>query len=196
MLHEMPTTHHPTIGDSVLLEFMMASTYSLLITLGIGHHETLLAAAVARWLDFTAPAVEVIFALVALPDGLREGAHLDAIGVYRHVLAACVLIACGSFVWSRRHWWHWGKRLMGPLADAADRPVIWRRFAQSGYRRMLLGLAAITFLAIFVEAQIPAIAGYLFGAEWTYVRAPLFTAAAYLFACHAAAFRASLIRPR
>ena len=192
----MPTTHHPTIGDSVLVEFILASAYALLITLGAEHPETLLAAAVAGWIDFTASAVQVVFAFAPLPDGFREGALFNAIGVYRHLLAGCLLIACGHFVRSRRHWRHWGERLIGPLSAATGRPGNRRRIALSGYRRMLLGLAAAMFLAFFLEAQLPAIAAYLFGAKWTYIRGPMLTAAAYSFACHAAAFRVSLIRPR
>jgi len=192
-LPKMPTTHHPTICDCVLLEFMSASVYALLITLGTGHPETLLAAAVASWIDLTAPAVQVIFALVALPDSLSEGEHLDGVVVYRHILAACLFIASSHFVRSHRHWRHWGECLIGPLSVVSGRLGNRRRVALFGYRRMLLGLAAAMFLALFVEAQIPAIAGYLFTANWTYIRAPLLMAVAYSFACHAAAFRVPLI---
>lgn len=191
----MPTTHHPTIGDSVLFELILASAYALLITLGAKHPETLLAAAVAGWIDFTSPAVQVVFALMPVPDGPGEGGLFDTVWVYRHILTACLLIACGHFVRSRRHWRHWGERLIGPLSAAAGRPGNRRRVALYGYRRMLLGLAAVMFLALFLEAQLPAIVAYLFGAKWTYIRAPLLTAMAYSFACHAAAFRVSLIRP-
>lgn len=61
---------------------------------------------------------------------------------------------------------------------------------------MVLGLAAAMFLALFVEAQIPAIGGHLFRASWTYVRAPLLLAAAYSFACQAVALRTLLNKPR
>jgi hypothetical protein len=192
----MPTTHHPTIGDTVFFEFMLASAYALLIILGKEHSETLLAGVVESWIDLTAPAVHVLFALVPVPDGLREGALSDTIWVYRHILVACFLIACGGFVRSHRHWRYWGDRLRGPLFAAIAGPRRRRRFALFGYRRMLLGLVAVMFLALFVEAQLPVVADYLFGASWTYIRAPLLTAAAYSFACHAAALRVSLIKTR
>jgi len=59
---------------------------------------------------------------------------------------------------------------------------------------MLLGLVAVVFLLLFWESRVPILAEYLFTASWTYVRAPLLTAIAYTFACHAAALRCSKIK--
>jgi len=48
--------------------------------------------------------VQVLFALVPVQDGVAESAHSDAVRDYRHMLAACICIACCHFVHSRRAW--------------------------------------------------------------------------------------------
>lgn len=80
----MPATHHPTIGDAVLFEFIMTSAYALLIIMGTGQPETLFGTAVEKWIDLFVPTVQVLFALVPLPDGVTDGAHSEAVRVYRH----------------------------------------------------------------------------------------------------------------
>lgn len=57
---------------------------------------------------------------------------------------------------------------------------------------MIIGLSAVVFLILFGERQLSELNGYLFEARWTFFRAPLPTATAYAFACHAAALRHSL----
>ena len=188
----MPAKLHPKIGDAVLFEFIVTSTYSLLITIGTGQPETFLGMAVEKWIDLCAPAVQVLLVLVSVPDGVAEGTHPDAVGVYRHILAACILIACGHFVCSRRHWRNWSEHINGRLSAATACPESRTSIALSGYRRMILGFVAAMLLALFLEAQVPAIGGYLFRADWTYIRAPLLLGAAYSFACQAAALRTLL----
>jgi hypothetical protein len=191
----MTTAHRATIGDVVLFEFVVTSVYALFVIMGVMQPETLLGVMVGDWIDFTAPAVQVLIPPVPVPDGFGEGALFAAIGVYRHILAACFVIACGCFARSRRHWRYWGERIRGRLSTATGSPGSRYRLALFGYRRTLLGLVAVMLLALFVETQMPAIAGYLFGASWTYIRAPILIAIAYLFACRAAALRISLIKP-
>lgn len=192
----MPAPHHPTIGDAVLFEFIMTSAYALLIIIGTGQPETFFGMAVEKWIDLCVPTVEVLFALVPVPDGVADGAHSDAVWVYRHILAACILIACGHFVCSRRHWRYWSGHLKGRLSAATGCPQSRFSIALLGFRRSILGLVAAMFLALFVEAQVPAFGDYLFRTGWTYVRAPLLLGAAYSFACQAAALRILLTGPR
>jgi len=192
----MPDTHHPTIGEAVLFEFVIASAYALLIIIGTGQPETFFGMAVEKWINLFVPAVRALFALVPVPDGIAEGSRSDAVWVYRHILAACILIACGHFACSRRHWRYWSETLKGHLSAAPGCPESRSSIALSGFQRMILGFVAALFLALFVEAQVPAISDYLFRAGWTYVRAPLLLAAAYSFGCYAAALRVVLTNPR
>jgi hypothetical protein len=141
--------------------------------------------------------VQVLFALVPTPDKPVPGPLIEAIEDYRHILAACLLISCGCFVYSRRHWCDRGEGFRDTMCVPASRPGSRRRVAIFGYRRMLLGLLAITFLMLFGESHVPALASYLFTERWTYTRAPLLTTIAFAFACHAVQFLSavdSLIR--
>ena len=61
---------------------------------------------------------------------------------------------------------------------------------------MILGLVAALLLALFVKAQAPTVGSDLFRAGWTYFRAPLLLAAAYSYACQAAALRTLLTELR
>lgn len=192
----MSTIHHPTIGDAVTLEFITTSAYALLIILGTGQPGSLFGASVESWIDFSAPTVRILLALVPVPDSAAGGAHSDAAWVYRHILAACIIIACGHFICSCRHWRSWSEHLSGFLSAASGCVEKRRSIALLSYRRMVLGLAAAMFLVLFAESQMPFIDDFLFHASWTYVRAPLLLGAAYAFACHAAALRILLNKTR
>ena len=79
----MPATQPPTIGDAVMFEFITASAYALLIVLGTGQPETLFGASVESWIDLSTPTVQILFALVPVPDGAAGGAHSDTVWIYR-----------------------------------------------------------------------------------------------------------------
>lgn len=192
----MTVTHHTRIGDAVLSEFIVSSAYAFLVIMATEQPETLLGEAIFGWIGLTAPIVRIIFAIVPIPEGLNGVPPFEAIGVYRHILAACLLIAYACFVRSRRHWRYWGERISSTLFVAGGQAGSRRRVALFGYRRMLLGLVAAVFLLLFWENRVPALVDYIFAASWTYVRAPLLTTIAYTFACYAVALRFSLIRPR
>ena len=193
-LTRMTITGRPTIADSTLFQFISSSAYAVLVATGAGQTHTLSGQAVSGWIDLTAPVVRIIFAVVPIPDGLNGAAALRGLGVYRHILAACLLIACVCFIRSCGYWHYWGERLASALSSTV-RPAGSRRLiALLGYRHMLLGLAAAVFLLLLGENQVPALADYLFAASWTYVRAPLLSAIVYTFACHAVALRCSIIK--
>lgn len=117
-LRNMPATQPPTIGDAVIFEFITARAYALLIVLGTGQPGALFGASVESWIDLSTPTVRVLSALVAVPGGAAGGTHSDAVWVYRHILAACILIACGHFICSRRHWRYRSEHLSGSLSAA------------------------------------------------------------------------------
>ena len=118
----MSVAHRRTIGDVVLLELTAASAYALLISLGTGQPDTFFGMADEKLIDLFVPAVQALFALVPLPDGVAETANLNAGREYRHILAACILIACCQFVYSRRHGDNWSEHIKGRLSAAACSP--------------------------------------------------------------------------
>jgi len=193
-LTRMTIPSRPTIADSTLFQFISSSTYAVLVATDAGQTHTLSGQAVSRWLDLTAPVVRIIFAIVPIPDGINGAAALHGLGVYRHILAACFLIACVCFICSCGYWHYWGKRLAGALSSTVESAGSRHLIVLLGYRHMLLGLAAAVFLLLLGENQVPALADYLFAASWTYVRAPLLTTIVYTFACHAVALRCSIVK--
>jgi hypothetical protein len=190
----MTRWHEPTIRDAVLGEFAISIGYLLLVAIATSQPDSRLGLLVAGWISLSAPIVRYLFAIVPMSNELSGAEAAAGLALYHHILAVNMLTACGCFLVSRRHWRAWNARIEDALSTPARRPDLVRYRASIGYHQMVLGLLAIFFVMLFGEYQLPTMAGYLFTAGWTYLRAPLLTALAFSFACHAAAFRRSLIR--
>ena len=171
----------------------MSSGYLLLVAIATKQPDSMLGTLVSGWISLSAPIVRFLFVVVPISNEISGTEAFAGLTLYQHILAVNILIACCCFVLSRRYWRSWNGRIEDALSKRAIRPSIARYIAFVGYHQLVLGLLAIFFVILFGEHQVPTLASYLFTPGWTYLRAPVLTAVAYLFACYAAALRPSLI---
>ena len=178
---------HSTVFDAVLRQFTISVAYALVIV--CVDAEGYISELVQGWIEMTAGIVGIVFVLV--PESARSvGAGWpNGVGVYRHVLAASLVIATASFVGSRSHWPYWAAQLRGRLRRVSGRTARVRDAALFGQSQMALGLIATGLLLLFGEWQLGEIGNYLYAHSWTFLRAPLLATLALGFACYAVAFR-------
>jgi len=189
----MTRRYELTIREAVLVEFILSSCYLLFVAIATRQSDSILGTFVAGWISLSSPMVRFLFAIVPISNELSGTEAVAGLALYQHILAVNILIACSCFALSRRHWRSWNAGIEDALSKGARSPSIARYIAYVGYHQLILGLLAIFFVMLFGEHQVPTLAGYLFTPGWTYLRAPILTAVAYLFACYAAALRPSLI---
>jgi hypothetical protein len=178
----------------VLFGFRASVVYAVAV-IGFADAESSVGEIVRRWIEMTSRILQVVFAFVPEPARSTGADISSGITTYRHVLAACLLIATASFVASRSHWPYWATQLRDRLRPVSGRTCTLRDSAMFGHSQMVLGLIATMLLLLFGEYQLGETGTYLYAHSWTFLRAPLLAALAHWFACHAAAFRLCIQKP-
>ena len=164
-MSKLTTRDEPTIEEAVFFELALTSSYALLISMGVQQPDTLLGQVVEGWIDLTASAVRVALVLVPAPSDLSENAAREGIATYRHILSACLLIACACFMHTRQTWSRWAERMTSTVLAATAGADSRRCLVLYCYRRMIVGFFAVVLLMLFGEHQIPAVANYFFTAS-------------------------------
>jgi hypothetical protein len=190
--HAPAGDQHPTVADAVLFGFRVSVVYAVLIIV-FADAESSVGELVRSWIEMTSRIFQMIFAFVPEPTRSTGADISSGITTYRHVLAACLLIATASFVASQSHWPYWAAQLRGLHWVSGGRRL--RGAALFGHSQMVLGLISTMLLLLFAEYRLGETGTYLYAHSWTFLRAPLLAALAHWFACHAAAFRLCIQKP-
>ncbi|SFI08330.1 hypothetical protein SAMN05216304_101759 [Bosea sp. OK403] len=178
-----------TIRDAIFTEAMASFGYTLLVPVLGSQPEGLIGGAVGWWVDETVGVSETLLFLIPVPNGFPEDVSAHQVATYRHILAVSILLAMGCLAASRKRWPYWASRTTLSLVRLLGGRWAARKAALTGYRRMVLGLVAVTLLLFFLEARAGTTAAFLYSQSWTFLRAPLFATAAFAFTCYAAVFR-------
>jgi hypothetical protein len=192
--HPPARDQHPTVADAVLFGFRVSVVYAVLIIV-FADAESSVGALVRSWIEMTSRTFQMVFAFVPEPARSTGADISSGITTYRHVLAACLLIATASFVASQSHWPYWAAQLRDRLRRASDRTGRLRDAALFGHSQMVLGVIATMLLLLFGEYRLGETGIYLYAHSWTFLRAPVLAALAHWFACHAVAFRLCIQKP-
>lgn len=125
--------------------------------------------------------------LVPVPDA--SVARPFELTLYRHILAASILLTVTTFLAFRRHWMRWGRRagmIVKQMPRDQETP---HEMAQAGYYQMVFGTAATIILMLYADQLIRNMTETLYTQSWTFLRAPLLAILAFALACNAAALR-------
>ena len=175
---------HLGIRRAVWIEASICFTYAILII-------AVPSSLIRQWIDVSSPLTDAILFLVPRP---REviGDHYQFI-IYRHVLAASLLISIASFLSFRDHWDEWRMRASAVLLRMQRDRVARDELTRTGYYGMILGGAGAAALLLYGDYQLEGLGGFLYQHSWTFLRAPALATSVFAFACHAVALRSEAI---
>jgi len=115
----------------------------------------------------------------------------EGMRAHRHILAMSLLIAFCSIMASRPYWPHWSATLSAKLKMTGYGKAKRAELALTGYRRMVIAVAATTFLALFGESHDMESIEWYYASDWTILRAPLLIGIASAFVLLAVTFQRS-----
>jgi hypothetical protein len=160
--------------------------YAAVILLALGSGGTAAALALG-WIRISSGITDTLLILLPMPDVPIN--YSDGIAVYRHVLAASILLTGITFLAFRRCWFHWGQRagmIVTRMSRGQEDPY---EVAQAGYFQTALGAAGTILLMLYGDQMLRSTTETLYAESWTFLRAPLLAVLAFALACNAAALR-------
>lgn len=182
-----------TIGHAIRFEFELTLGYAVLIIVFADRTGSFAGVALHHWIMLTAPVAEMI--LFSLPDPpgwtarrLAAGG-VDAVMMYRHILAFCLLAAGMCLLTTQRSWSVRASQLSMAMDRAQMNPDLVPGTVRFRYRLMVLGAVGSILLLLVLDFHSFDQTGLFYEASWTFLRAPLLVAGATLFVCHAIALR-------
>ena len=160
--------------------------YAAIILLALASDGT--AAALAReWIHVSSGFTDALLVLVPAPDIAPK--YSGAIAVYRHLLAASILLTGINFLAFRRDWSRWGRRAGMIVARMPRGQEDSSELAQAGYFQTALGATGTIMLMLYGDQLLRSLTEPLYAESWTFLRAPLLAVLAFALACTAAALR-------
>ena len=174
------------IRSATLVEAQICLGYAAVILVAAGWGGV--AADLARWwIHLSSVLTDAVLVLLPMPDAWVSHPHETA--MYRHLLAASILLTLAAFLACRHRWAQWGRRAelvvrhMPPERETPD------ELAQTGYYRMVFGTGAAIMLMLYADQLIESLTETLYTQSWTFLRAPLLAILAFALACNAVALR-------
>jgi hypothetical protein len=169
-----------------LVEAKICLGYAAIVLIAAGWGGS--AATLVRWwIHFSSALTDAVLVAIPMPDAWAE--HPYETEVYRHLLAASIMLTVATFLAFRRRWAHWGRRTemivkrIPPGQETSD------ELAQKGYYQMVFGAAATIMLMLYADQLIRSLTEALYTQSWTFFRAPLLAILAFALACNAVALR-------
>jgi hypothetical protein len=186
----IPSLHlngaHASIGSATVAEAEICLGYAAIILLALGSDGT--AAAFARgWIHVSSGFTDALLVLVPVPDVAPK--YSSAIAIYRHVLAASILLTGIHFLAFRKDWSRWGRRAGMIVTRMPRGREVSSELAQAGYFQTALGAAGTIMLMLYGDQMLRNLTDSLYAESWTFLRAPLLAVLAFALACNAAALR-------
>jgi hypothetical protein len=176
----------PSIVSAILVEAQICLGYTVLVLLAVSSGGG--ASVAARWwIRVSSVLTDAVLVLVSKPH-LPAG-HSYEIALYRHILAASILLTVITFLACRRYGPRWVRHVAVRVTHALPRQESPNERAQAAYSQMVLGSAATVVLMLYGDQLLGKLTETFYTQSWTFLRAPLFAILAFTFACQAAAFR-------
>ena len=173
----------------IMIQMTVNITCVLLIVFSKERPDTFIANFVQSWIERSASAIRILLFFEPWPPAEETQKIVDGMETYRHVLAVSLLIAFCSIMASRPHFLHWSAILSAKLKAAGHSKAKRAELALTGYRRMVIAVAATLFLVLFGQPHDPASIESFYSFEWTILRVPLLIGIASAFVLLAATFR-------
>ena len=181
----------PGIRSATLVEAEICLGYAAVILIAAGSGGV--AADLARWwIAASSDVADAVLILVPVPDA--SVARPFELALYRHILAASILLTVTTFLAFRRHWARWGQRAGMIVKQMPREQEAPDELAQTGYFQMGLGAAATFMLMLYGDQRLGGLTETLYAQTWTFLRAPLLAVLAFALACHAVALRSECRR--
>jgi hypothetical protein len=174
-----------------MIQMAASISYTILIIYSKDWPDTLVGTAVHWWIDQSDVAIRPLLFFEPWPSAGATNTIVEGMRVHRHVLAMSLLIACCSIMASKRHWPAWSATLSAKLKMAGYREAKGAELALTGYRRMVIAVAAVTYLTLFGESYEIEFLEWFYSSDWTILRAPLLIGVASAFTLLAAVCRRS-----
>ncbi len=139
-----PKMHHVIMNQMAVNIFC-----AVLIIYSKERPDTFIANAVHWWIERSAGAIRILLFFEPWPPTEETEKIVEGMQIYRRVLAVSLLIALCSIMASRPYLPDWSAILSAKLKAAGYSKAKYAELALTGYRRMVVSVVAITFLALF-----------------------------------------------
>ena len=179
---------HRTMQASAFIVLTICLIYTVFIGIFSNYPSTSIGRSTLSWIHRNQPISDVV-APALEPRGRLSETIREEVAIYRHVLAASLLIAILSFVGSRKHWRLWATLMRGALNRKYRETAKVHRVVSTSKGQMILGIFAVAFIALFGDFQLGDVTSYFYAHSWTLVRAPVLVAVGYYLACLAITLR-------
>jgi hypothetical protein len=176
----------PGIRSATLVEAQICLGYAAVILVAAGSGGV--AADLARWwIHVSSVLTDAVLVLLPMPNAWANHPHETA--MYRHLLAASILLTLAAFLAFRHRWAQWGRRAELVVKHMPRERETPDELAQTGYYRMVFGTGAAIMLMLYADQLIESLTETLYTQSWTFLRAPLLAILAFALACNAVALR-------
>jgi hypothetical protein len=179
----------PKIHHVIMFQMAVNIFCVVLIIFSEERPDTSVANAVHWWIERSAGAIRILLFFEPWPSTEETEKIVEGMQIYRHVLAVSLLIALCSIMASRPYLPDWSATLSAKLKAAGYSKAKYGELVLTGYRRMIVTVAAITFLALFGHPYDKASIEKFYSSELTILRLPLLIGIASAFVLLAITFR-------
>ena len=179
----------PKMHHVIMIQMAVNIFCAVLIIFSKERPDTFIATAVHWWIERSAGAIRILLFFEPWPPTEETEKIVEGMQIYRHVLAVSLLIALCSIMASRPYFPDWSAILSAKLKAAGHSKAKYAELALTGYRRMVVTVAAITFLALFGHPYDKASIENFYSSELTILRLPLLIGIASAFVLLAITFR-------
>jgi len=179
----------PKMHHVIMIQMAVNIFCAVLIIFSKERPDTFIANGVRWWIERSAGAIRILLFFEPWPPTEETEKIVEGMQIYRHVLAVSLLIALCSIMASKPYLADWSAILSAKLKAAGYSRERYAELALTGYRRMVVTVAAITFLALFGHPYDKASIESFYSSELTILRLPLLIGIASAFVLLAITFR-------